>query len=498
MKKQIVNETAAVVYARYSAGPKQTDQSIEGQVADCQEYAKKHGLTIIEYYIDRHISGKEDSNRSEFQRMLKDCCSGQFKYIITWKVDRFGRNREEIAINKAKLKRVGVQLVYAKESIPDGPEGIILESLLEGLAEYYSADLSQKVRRGMAESAKKGKVLGSACIYGFQKSADGCYEINEPAAAIMREVFQRYADGDTVPAIVKDLNSRGIRTYKNKPFDTSTIYRALRNRKYIGECSFGEVKFDIPQIIDNNVFDHVQDRLDSNRLNSYKYMAPVPFLFSGKIVCGECGETYCGESGTGKSGTVHRYYKCHGRKARKTICSSPTLRKDWFEQYILSRTVSDVLNDDVVDYLVKEILKVQQEDIATSELNVLRKEKRDVEKSLSNIMRAIESGIFNDTTADRMSQLEHRSKELSVAISKVELKRMRLTPDHLYYWFDQFRGGDINDESFRKHLVDAFVNKIVVYKDRVVIAYNCANNNPCSIDLSELSSCVRMRSLKVD
>ena len=500
MSKKLINETAAVVYARYSAGPKQTDQSIEGQVHDCQEYAKKHGLTIVEYYIDRHISGKEDSNRSEFQRMLNDCCKGQFRYVITWKVDRFGRNREELAVNKAKLKRCGVQLVYAKESIPDVPEGIILESLLEGLAEYYSADLSQKVKRGMAESAKKGKVLGSACIYGFQKSADGCYEINEPAAAIIREVFQRYSDGDNVPNIVKDLTSRGITTYKNKPFDTSTIYRALRNRKYIGEYTFDSVVYEsgIPQIVDKEIFDRVQQRLASNRNNGFRCATPVPFLFTGKIVCGECGFPYSGESGTGKSGVVHRYYKCHGRKSRKSVCNSPILRKDWFEQYILSKTVSDVLSDDVIDYLVKEILKVQEEDLVSSELSALRKEKRDVEKSLSNIMRAIEAGIFNDTTAERMEQLEHRSKELSVAISKVELKRMRLTPDHLYYWFYEFKNGDIHDETFQKHLVDAFINKIFIYEDRVVIAYNCANNNPCSIDLVKLSSCVRPRSHKVD
>lgn len=348
MKKKIVNEAAAVIYARYSAGLKQTDQSIEGQIADCQEYAKQHGLTVIEHYIDRHISGKEDSNRSEFQRMLKDCCSGQFKYIITWKVDQFDRNREEIAINKSKLKRAGVQ------------------------------------------------------------------------------------------------------------------------------------------------------RLDLNKLNSYKYAANVPFLFSGKMICGECGSSYCGESGTSKMGLVHRYYKCHGRKTHKTVCDAPTLRKDWFEQYILSRTISDVLNDNVVDYLVKEIIRVQESDPTSSELSILHREKRNVEKSLSNILRAIESGIFNDTTAERMSQLEHRGKELSIAIAKAELQRLRLTPDHLYYWFNQFRNGDINDVTFQNHLVDAFVNKIFVYKDRVVIAYNCANNNPCSIDLSELSSCVRTRSLKVD
>ena len=139
----------AVIYARYSAGPRQTDQSIEGQIADCQKYAEQHGLIVGKIYADRHISGKSTEGRDEFLQMIEDAKKKQFTDVIVWKVDRFGRDKTDIAIYKRELRKNGVTIHYAAESVPDGPEGIILESLLEGLAEYYSADLRQKVNRGM-------------------------------------------------------------------------------------------------------------------------------------------------------------------------------------------------------------------------------------------------------------------------------------------------------------------------------------------------------------
>ena len=149
-----------VIYARYSPGPRQTDQSIEGQVADCKYYAEENGIDIIEVYADRKVSGKSVVGRDEFQRMLRDAERGLFDCVLVWKIDRFGRDRQDIALGKLTLKRAGVKLLYAKESVPEGPEGIILESVLEGLAEYYSADLRQKVIRGMKETAKKGQYCG--------------------------------------------------------------------------------------------------------------------------------------------------------------------------------------------------------------------------------------------------------------------------------------------------------------------------------------------------
>ncbi len=149
-----------VIYARYSPGPNQTDQSIEGQVADCMAYAERNRIQVLEVYADRHVSGKSITGRNEFQRMLHDAEHHRFECVIVWKVDRFGRDRQDIALSKMKLRKAGVRLMYAEESVPEGPEGIILESVLEGLAEYYSADLRQKIMRGKRESAKKGRYPG--------------------------------------------------------------------------------------------------------------------------------------------------------------------------------------------------------------------------------------------------------------------------------------------------------------------------------------------------
>ena len=132
----------AVIYARYSTDS-QREESIEGQIRECTAYAEKNGFTVVKHYIDRAVSAKTD-NRPQFQQMIKDSERSIFDVIIVWKLDRFARNRYDSARYKTQLKRNGVKLVSATEVISAGPEGIILESVLEGYAEYYSADPSEK------------------------------------------------------------------------------------------------------------------------------------------------------------------------------------------------------------------------------------------------------------------------------------------------------------------------------------------------------------------
>ena len=143
MYKWEVPAMTAVIYARYSTDS-QREESIEGQIRECTAYAEKNGFTVVKHYIDRAISAKTD-NRPQFQQMIKDSERGIFDVIIVWKLDRFARNRYDSARYKTQLKRNGVKLVSATEVISAGPEGIILESVLEGYAEYYSADLAEKV-----------------------------------------------------------------------------------------------------------------------------------------------------------------------------------------------------------------------------------------------------------------------------------------------------------------------------------------------------------------
>ena len=137
----------AVIYARYSS-EKQSEQSIEGQLHVCQEYADKHDIQIVGTYIDRAKTGRND-NRQEFQQMLKDSSSNKFNIVLIYSLDRFSRNRYDSAINKATLKRNNVKLISVTQPISDNPEGILLESLLEGMAEYYSVELAQKLSESL-------------------------------------------------------------------------------------------------------------------------------------------------------------------------------------------------------------------------------------------------------------------------------------------------------------------------------------------------------------
>ena len=154
----------AVIYARYSSD-NQTEASIEGQLRECMEFAERAEIDVVGNYIDRALTAKTD-NRPEFQRMIKDSYKHAFDCIIVWKLDRFARNRYDSAHYKSLLKKNGVKVISAKESIGEGSEGILLESVLEGMAEYYSVDLAEKVSRGMTENALKAKFNGGSVPFG--------------------------------------------------------------------------------------------------------------------------------------------------------------------------------------------------------------------------------------------------------------------------------------------------------------------------------------------
>ena len=163
MKK---DKKTAVIYARYSS-ERQTEQSIEGQIHVCNDFAERNDIVIVDTYIDRAMTGTND-NRKDFQRMLKDSSKKAWDYVLVYKLDRFSRNKYETAMHKKTLRDNGIKLLSAMENIPETPEGIILESLLEGMAEYYSAELSQKVKRGMRELRTKGNYMGGYLLFGYK------------------------------------------------------------------------------------------------------------------------------------------------------------------------------------------------------------------------------------------------------------------------------------------------------------------------------------------
>ena len=221
----------AVIYARYSSDS-QTENSIEGQLRECKEYAEKNNITIHSSYIDRALSAKTD-NRPEFQRMIKDSAKRLFDIIIVWKLDRFARNRYDSAHYKSVLRKNGVKVISATEAIAEDSTGILLESLLEGYAEFYSAELSEKVGRGMTENALKCKFNGGTIPFGFIIDSEQHFQVDPAAAPVVLEAFTRYDKGSTMQELVNLFNERGLRSARGGKFSLNIINRLLKNDSVI-------------------------------------------------------------------------------------------------------------------------------------------------------------------------------------------------------------------------------------------------------------------------
>ena len=283
----------AAVYARYSSS-NQTEQSIEGQLRVCREYAERNGIVIVKTYIDRAMTGTND-NREAFQQMLKDSGKKQWELLLVYKLDRFSRNKYEMAIHRKHLKDNGVKILSAMENIPDSPEGVLLESLLEGMNQYYSEELSQKVRRGLRESRIKGNAICNRVPYGWDK-VNKKYVINEHEAEIVKEIFRTYLSGRTMEQIASDLRARGI-INKDRPFKENVIYTMLHNEKYTGIYRIHDQVYDniFPPIITQEIFEQTQKRLALTATG--KHVPDVTYLLRGKIIYGHCGKRYVAWTG---------------------------------------------------------------------------------------------------------------------------------------------------------------------------------------------------------
>lgn len=293
-----------VIYARYSSHS-QTEQSIEGQLQTCYEYARNNGYTVIGEYIDRAQSGTSDS-RMEFQRMISDSDKHTFEGVLVYQLDRFARNRYDSAINKAKLKKNGVRVISARENISDDASGILVEGVLESMAEYYSAELSQKIRRGMGINAEKCLSNGSNPGLGYRVDAERRFHVDSEGAAVVREIFEQYASGKTVTEIIQSLNARQIKTSQGKAFNKNSLHRLLRNRRYIGYYIYKGVETPngMPRILEDELFERVQHILDRNKKAPARTRGRDEYLLTTKLFCGYCREMMTGYGGTGKSGKV--------------------------------------------------------------------------------------------------------------------------------------------------------------------------------------------------
>ena len=458
----------AVIYARYSSD-NQREESIEGQIRECTAYAEKNDITIVKHYIDRAISAKTD-NRPQFQQMIKDSDKKLFDIVLVWKLDRFARNRYDSARYKTQLKKNGVKLMSATEIISEGPEGIILESVLEGYAEYYSADLAEKVVRGQTENILKGRCNGGRGTFGYTLDSERKFHIDPLASPFVLESFTKYRDGLTMKEIRDWLNENGIKNPVGGEFTYNSVEHMLKNRRYIGELKFRDVVVPdaIPPIVPLELFDDVQEKIAKNKKAPARRKAEDDYLLTTKLHCGCCGALMFGESGTSRTGEVHRYYKCATAKKKKG-CKKKTVRKQWLEDLVVNQTMQLVRDDAAMESIIAKVMELQ--DRENTNLPLYEKQLRDAESGIQNMLNAIQAGILTSSTKERLEQLEETKRELEARIAEEKLAKPKIKEEFIRFWLMRFRKLDMSLKDQRQALVDTFINSIYLYDDKVLITF---------------------------
>jgi len=467
----------ACLYVRYSS-TNQTEQSIEGQTRVCQEFCKRHHIRIVEVYADRATSASKDiEKRVNFLKMIKDSEKNLFDAVVVYKLDRFSRSRYDMANYKYRLKKNGVQLISATENITTDPEGIILESVLEGMAEFYSAELSQKINRGLRESAYKHNDIGGHPPLGY-KIVNKKLVIDESTAHIVREAFRMYAEGHTVADICRTFNNRGWRTSKGAKFGKSSFSKMFHNERYIGVYTFHEYRAEnaIPAIIDKDLWDRVQARVGAQK-PSGTYKAQRVYLLSGKLFCGHCGAKMNGNS-NGNFG--YAYYECYGKKNVRDGCTKKNLRKEFIEDVVVQDALA-LLTDENIETIADIAVRSNSQGIEEeTKIPAIRGRLHETQVSLENIVRAIELGQAPELLLKRMQELEKDKRSLEAELKREEKDIVYLEKPQVIYWLEQFKAGDPKDEEFRRMIIDLFVNSVTVWDEdndtfKITIAYNLSS-----------------------
>ena len=463
-----LNNDRAVIYARYSSDA-QTEQSIEGQIRVITEYAQRNNIPIIDSYIDRAISGRRE-DRPEFQRMLKDSKKKNFGYVLVYKYDRFSRDRLTSLMSKRDLRKNGVKVVSVTEYISDDPQGILFESIIDGYSEYYSAELSQKVKRGNRESRMKGLYTGGNVLYGYEV-INKKYVIKPEEGEIVKFIFNEAAKGKTYKYICDYLNNKGIKR-NGETFKHGFISKMIHNKKYLGIVETnGETFLNIvPPLIDDKIFYKAQSTAKLKFKRGAHYNSRDEYLLCGKLFCGYCGRNYTSESSSSLE-NKRSYYKCSTRKRFHEPCESKTFKKEFLENFVVQKVKTAILESDRLQELTEYLCDAYNSNVVENESvkNTQRAIDR-VNRELQNAVDAITSGLLNETIQNKMTELEKQKHFLEEELLKLKARcASKITPKQALHYLEKLLDFDNESLDYKRNLIDHLVKKVILYNDKIKI-----------------------------
>ena len=481
----------AVIYARYSSD-NQREESIDAQIRAIKEFASTKNYQIVKIYVDEAKSATTD-NRPEFLNMIRDSSSGLFDIAIVHKLDRFSRDRYDSAFYKRALKKNGVKLLSVLENLDDSPESIILESVLEGMAEYYSKNLSREVMKGMNETALQCKHTGGSAPLGYDVAPNKTYVINESEAIIVRLIFEMYASENGYGTIINKLNELGYKTKKGNEFGKNSLYDILRNEKYIGTYTFNKssakkdgkrnnhsskdnyvrIKNGMPRIISDEIFNIVGGKAVENKHRGGANNAKEVYLLSGLVECGKCGGKMSGNRKyAGRNKDLYITYECCNRKYKKN-CDAKSISSEFVETEVMKELKKKIFSEETAGLLATQIYDyaISNNKQLNDDVKHFQKELIIVQSDIDNIVEAITKGMFHISMKEKMDILEEKKLNLKLYIQDAQEKLNLFTPSKEIIKNYLIENGNIIDKPKEKQkaIINDFVEKVIIIDNDVKV-----------------------------
>ena len=473
--KKLEVEEPGVLYGRYSSH-NQKDISVEQQFEKGYELAAEYGIRIIDTYADRAVSGRTDKRR-DFQRMMTDAAKGKFRYVIAWKSNRMGRNMLEALINEARLQDLGVRVLYVEEDFDDTAAGRFAARSMMNVNQFYSENMAEDIKRGLYDNAANCMVANGHLPYGYKADETLHYAIDEPKAAVIREIFTRVSCGEAFVDIMASLNARGIKTSYGRPWGRSSFQRILSNERYRGIYIYGDVRKEggIPRIVSDELYFKVQEVITTKKNPQGRHRVNGDYLLTGKLFCGKCKSPMVGISGTGRSGKLHYYYVCQKHRTEKT-CDKKNVRRDEIELQVAQAIKDYALKDDVIEWIADSTVAYNERKEAESKVGILEDQLAGTERGIKNIMSAIEQGIITETTKSRLVELESERATIKAKIAAARADIVTVSRDDIISGLEMFRDGDVYDKKYQARLFDTFLVAVYVYDDDLRLVFSFSGN----------------------
>jgi len=432
----------AALYARFSSD-NQRSESIDAQIRAMTAYCSQHHISIVETYVDEAKSATTD-RRPSFQQMIADSVTHSFNIVLVHKLDRFARNRYDSAVYKRELKKNGVTVCSVLENLDDSPESIMMESVLEGMSEYYSQNLAREVMKGMRETALQCKHTGGKPALGYDVDpVTRKLVVNPHEAEAVRLIFSMYSEGCGYSEILAKLHTLGYKTKNGKEFQKNSLYSILTNPKYQGIYVFNRssaksitgtrnthllkdnediitVEGGVPQIVDEKIFSKVQKRIDSNKHIGARNKAKTVYLLAGKVFCRVCGRRMTGNTCySGRNKDKYVTYRC---PSKHYLCNNKEINQEYLDRFVVAMLEVHIFNAAAIKEIVEKIeaMSGNHSEIIAEEQDQLQASLDTVSESIDNITKVIMSGIVSTALTNKLAELEQEKAQLEADMQKLE------------------------------------------------------------------------------